>query len=199
MTYCVGVTGGIGSGKSTVCKVFSELGIPVFNSDLAARQLMNEDDALKAHMTGLFGDEVYKDGVLDREFVASRVFADVSLLTQLNAIVHPAVGSAFEAFRNDCVAPYCIKEAAILFETGIYKELDRIILVTASEAIRIDRVVQRDQTSEEEVRARMAKQWSDEQKIPLADEVLANNGSELLVPRVIELHQKILDRVAAND
>lgn len=189
MPVKVGITGGIGSGKSTVCKVFRALGIPVFDADSEAKRLMTADAGLVAAIRSAFGDGAYRsDGTLDRAYLAGRVFSDEKQLAVLNGLVHPVVIRAGETWANSRKdTPYNLKEAALLFESDSYRLNDYTILVTAPEAIRINRVVQRDGTTPEQVRERMAKQWTDEEKMKLADFVIVNDGKQALIPQVLEL------------
>lgn len=189
----IGLTGGIGSGKSFVAEVFRRLGVPVFNSDDVARQIQQTDAGVKHAIAEQFGDVFLPDGQLDRKKLAGIVFSDFQQLQKLNAIVHPAVGKAFELFcREHAAATYVIKEAAIIFEIGIHEDLDATILVVAPENIRIQRVMKRDGISETEVRARMQKQWTDQQKTELADWVINNDGERALLPQVLKIHQNVL-------
>ena len=188
MPVKVGITGGIGSGKSTVCKVFRALGVPVFDADSEAKRLMTADADLAAAIRSAFGDGAYRsDGTLDRAYLAGRVFSDEKQLAVLNGLVHPVVIRAGEAWANSQHTPYNLKEAALLFESGSYRQSDYTILVTAPEATRIGRVVQRDGVTPDQVRARMAKQWTDGDKMPLADFVIVNDGKQAIIPQVLEL------------
>jgi dephospho-CoA kinase len=185
----IGLTGGIGSGKSFVAEIFRHLGVPVFSSDDAGRDLQNSDPEVQAAMRNLFGDVFRPDGTLDRQKVAGIVFSDPGKLKQLNEIVHPAVAKAFENFcAAHASAKYVIKEAAIIFEAGIDKHLDGTILVTAPDAIRIQRVMKRDGISEEEVRARMNRQWPDMKKLPLAQWKIVNDGKMPLLKQVLKIN-----------
>lgn len=188
----VGVTGGIGSGKSIVCEVFKTLGIAVFNSDDEAKHIINDDEGVIAKVKVLLGNEVYNNGVLDRKKVATVVFNDKTKLEQLNAIVHPAVGVAFNSFcekhKND---KFVIKEAAILFESGANKGLDSIIVVTAPDNVRVKRVVLRDKVSEEEVMNRMKNQLPQEEKMKWADHIIDNSGEYLVVPQVLKIYNTL--------
>jgi dephospho-CoA kinase len=188
----VGVTGGIGSGKSTVCKVFKVLGIPVFEADQVARQLMNSDAGVRIQLIDLFGSSVYlSDQTIDRKFLSAIVFNNPSLLSGLNSIVHPAVRKAFDVWCKNQQSPYVIQEAAILFESGFYKMMDKTIVVATDESERIQRVMKRDKTSEEQVRQRIRNQWTDEQRIKMADFVIHNNDNELIIPQIVEIDKKI--------
>lgn len=188
----VGVTGGIGSGKSTVCKVFAALGIPVFDADVTARQLMNNDPTLLKQLVHLFGPSIYlPDQTIDRKYLAGIVFNNPTLLHELNNIVHPAVRDAFNRWLEQQKAPYIIHEAAILFESGFYKMMDKTITVVASESERISRVTSRDRLTAEQVRERIRNQWNDEQRMKLADFVIRNNNTDLITPQIMEI-DKIL-------
>lgn len=184
----VGVTGGIGSGKSVICKIFHTLGIPVFDADREAKRLMATDAELIVAIRAEFGDEAYHgDGMLNRGYLASQVFNDAERLAVLNGLVHPVAIQAGEVWANNQDAPYSIKEAALLFESGSFKLNDYTILVTAPEAIRIARVVQRDGVTPQEVRLRMQRQWPDDQKARLADFTIVNDGSQAVIPQVLAL------------
>jgi len=193
MSLLLGITGGIGSGKSLVSKVFSVLGVPVYEADARGKWLLNHDPEVRAQVQELLGAQVYNTEGADRKKIAAVVFNQPEKLEGLNQIVHPAVGRDFaswvEAHQKH---PYLLKEAAILFESGANKGLDKIILVTAPEEIRLQRVQQRDAASAEEVRARMERQWTDERKIPLSDYRLINDGKTMLLPQIIHIHQSIL-------
>lgn len=188
----IGITGGIGSGKSTACRIFSVLGIPVFEADIEAKNLMNSDPEMSKQLVRLFGEAVYlPDHTIDRKYLAGIVFNTPSLLTQLNQIVHPAVRRAFSEWINKQESPYIIHEAAILFESGFYKLMDKTIVVVANEEQRISRVLKRDNLSPELVKQRIKSQWSDEERIKLADYIIRNNDDELITPQIVELDKKI--------
>jgi len=188
----IGITGGIGSGKSTVCRVFSALGIPVFEADRIAKDLMNTDEEIREKLVNLFGAPVYlPEGVVDRKYLAGIVFNDSSLLAQLNAIVHPVVRRTFFDWCDKQKSPYIIHEAAILFESGFYKMMDKTITVVTNENERRQRVMKRDGLTLELVKERIRNQWSDEERIKLADFVIGNNDDELIIPQIIEIDKKI--------
>lgn len=192
----LGITGGIGSGKSTLTEIFRSLNCPVFNSDLEAKRILHEQ-TLQPDLIKLFGEEVIKNTQVDRKLIASQVFSDASKLEELNALIHPKVGEAFEKFKaKHANSPLIIKEAAILFETGIYKQNDYNLLVTAPEDLRIQRVVQRDKISEAEVQQRMRNQWPDEKKIPLADFIIDNSGERFLIPQVLSIHKELKNKLS---
>lgn len=186
----VGIAGGIGSGKTIVCDIFKVLGVPIYNADLEAKLIMNKSDQVRQAIIATFGDQTYQNGILNREFLAAQVFNDADQLAKLNAIVHPAVIQAAEDWADAQIAPYSLKEASILFESGSYKKLDYTILVTAPVEIRIARVMARDQVTREQVLARMNNQLPDEEKAKLADFVIINDGIEALIPQVMALHHR---------
>ena len=196
----VGITGGIGSGKTTVCRVFETLGIPVYYADSQARQLMVSDPRLVAGVKALFGARAYlKDGTLNRPFIAKQVFNNKEKLQQLNSLVHPAV--AEDGVRWHCAqenVPYTLKEAALLFESGNYKQLDKVITVFAPEELRIRRVMERDQISAGEVRARMDKQMVEEEKIKRSDFVIYNDEEHSLIQQVLDIHRTLLALIASS-
>lgn len=192
----IGLTGGIGSGKTTIAQWFQEKGIPVYNSDFEAKKLMNENEDLIQQLIELFGDETYKNGEYNRSYVASKVFNDKELLNQLNAIVHPAVFKHFDEWMDNQNSSFVVKEAAILFESGSYKDCDYIISVIADEEIRIDRVAKRDQLNEDQIRSRMKNQWTDEQRIEKSDFIIENNKDlKVLKLEFEKVFDEILDRI----
>jgi dephospho-CoA kinase len=191
----IGITGGIGSGKTTVCKVFETLGIPVFYADVVAKQIMVVDPILISGVKEAFGPMSYlNDGSLNNKHIASIVFADPKELTKLNELVHPAVFRAFETWVTNVAddVPYILKEAALLFESGSYKLCDQSLLVIAPHQLKMDRVIARDSVTADQVTSRMDKQFSDEQKLKLADHILYNNESQSVVTQVMELHRRFL-------
>jgi dephospho-CoA kinase len=187
----VGVTGGIGSGKSTVCRIFECLGVPVFRADEEGRRLLGEDKEVQKKVASLFGDAVLTKGKPDRKKIAAIVFADEGKLKQLNAIIHPAVKNSFANWLKQQTGSLVIEEAAILFENGNYKDFDAMVLVTAPEALRIKRVTERDHVSVDEIKKRMKNQWSDEEKAAKADHILLNDEESMLMPKVLELVSKL--------
>ncbi|WP_372642767.1 dephospho-CoA kinase [Ancylomarina sp.] len=190
----IGLTGGIGSGKSLVADFFRQLGIPVYNSDIEAKNLMKTDDLIRLSLIKAFGKSVYlKSGDLNRAKLAEVVFSNNEALKKVNAIVHPQVRLHFQEWvLKQTEAPYVIQESAILFDTGLYKNFDKIITVTADEAIRINRVVERDSCTKESVLERMSKQMSEQERIVKSDFVIYNN-SELIIPQIIAIHNQILE------
>lgn len=192
MPKIIGLTGGIGSGKSKVALRFSALGIPCYIADDRAKDLMNTSTHLKEAVCKVFGSESYLDGVLNRPYIANLVFKDASALAQLNALVHPAVAQDFIEWVGVQEAPYVIKEAAILFENGGSKLCDSVILITAPETLRLKRVLERDNSSVEAIQDRMSKQWSDDRKIPLADYHIENMEWDDTVLKIDTIHQKLI-------
>lgn len=189
----IGITGGIGSGKSIVCEVFKLLGSSVFHADSVARDLQQSDHRIRTALIDLFGEQIYNpDGFLDRKKLAGMIFNDKELIEKVNQVIHPAVREHFIKWTNNHTNDaYILYEAAILFETGYYKDLDLNILVMADENIRIKRVMQRDNIPEEVVRQRMNNQMSDQEKIGMADYIFENNEKKLLIPQIIELDKKL--------
>ena len=187
----VGVTGGIGSGKTTVCQIFEHLNVPIYYADSRAKELMASNSDLKADIIKSFGEDSYTNGQLNRPYLAKLVFTSPEKLALLNSLVHPAVANDFESWleENDTV-PYVLKEAAILFESGAYQDVNTSVLVIAPEDVRLQRVMKRDGSSKEEVLQRMKNQWTQERKAKLADHIINNDGTQLLIPQVLELHKK---------
>jgi len=180
----IGITGGIASGKSVVARILSSIGYPVFYSDTVAKELVNTDPVLKSQLSKLLGADAYSENKLNRKFVADKVFADQNLLTELNALIHPAVRKKFDGWCSEQESDIVFNEAAILFETDSYKRMDATILVVAPEETRISRAIQRDEASREDVLNRMNKQWSDEKKISLADFVLVNDEKHPVIKQL---------------
>lgn len=189
----VGITGGIGSGKSTVAKIFSILGIPIYSADDRAKWLMSNNQELKTKIQEAFGEESYlEDGSVNRSFLASHVFADDKKVKIINALVHPAVKSDFESWVKEQKTTYILKEAALLFETGSYKDLDKVINVSAPLKTRITRIVLRDpHRTEQQIHAIIDQQLPDEEKNNLADYVIKNSDNKLLIPQVLKIHQEL--------
>lgn len=195
----IGITGGIGAGKSLVSLIFETLGVPVFNADLEARSILESNPEVRDQILSLFGGEAYNGEQPNRPFLAKKVFGNEALRDKLNAIVHPAVGKAFAKWvEKHADADYILKEAAINFETGIYKSLDANILVTAPRELRIKRVVDRDATTAESVEKRMKAQWPDSEKRPLSDYEIVNDGSSALIPQVLAIHKDICRKASEN-
>lgn len=188
----IGITGGIGSGKSTIAKIFEILGIPVYYTDYEAKKMMNTDADLKHQIQAAFGNDAYVNGELNRSYLSSVVFNDAEKLQLLNSIVHPATITAAEKWMQQQHAPYTLKEAALIFESGAQQHLDYVIGVFAPVSLRIQRVMQRDKITREEVMARMTKQIDETVKMRLCDYVIKNDELELVIPQVIELHKQLL-------
>ena len=180
----IGITGGIGSGKSTVCSIFDLFGIPVYNSDVRAKELMNSNPNLIQSIQANFGTEVYADGNVNPTVLARKVFSDPAALKQLNALVHPVVSRDFDEWRDQFEKTHVVKEAAILIESGAYKQCDRIIVVEAPESLRIKRVMVRDGVAEEDVEARIRNQMSETERRVHADYIIDNSGKTMLIPQV---------------
>lgn len=185
----VGLTGGIGSGKSTVAKMFQKLGIAVYIADDEAKKMMNENTFVKKQIIELLGNEAYTDKKLNRGYIANIVFKDKEKLNQLNAIVHPRVARHFDYWKKKQKGSYVLKEAAILFENDGYKNCDYTILVSAPVETRIERVLKRDNTSKEDVLNRMNNQWDDDKKLALTDFVINNNNLKDTENQVNEIHK----------
>jgi dephospho-CoA kinase len=189
----IGITGGIGSGKSLVCKIFACLGVPIYDADSRAKSIMTTDGILVEQIKKEFGDlSYYEDGRLNREYLGSTVFNDSAKLKRLNELVHPRVGSDSEKWVEENAShPYLMREAALLFESGSFKKLNKIIVVTAPEQLRVKRVLQRDkQRTEKDVLAIIQNQMPEEEKIKKADFVIYNDETELVVPQVLKLHEQ---------
>jgi len=191
--YQVGITGGIGSGKTLVCSVLEALGIPVYYADREAKRIMMEHPVLKERIEKLFGKEAYRDDQLDNRYVGNLVFRNRALLEQLNNLVHPAVREDYRNWVSGWYdVPYVVEEAAILFESGGYRLLDKTVLVYAPSELRIKRVMKRDGVEAEDVKRRMMYQMDEEQKRILADEILVNDDRQMLIPQIVSLHEEII-------
>jgi len=190
--FRVGLTGGIGSGKSTVAKIFESLGIPVYYADDAARLIMNTDEELKAALIKNFGDRVYKEGLLDRSWLATIVFADKEKLALLNSLTHPVTIRDADRWMQKQTSPYTIKEAALLFESRANEHLDHIIGVYAPQELRIKRVMTRDKVTAEEVMKRLNRQMNEEEKMKRCDSVIVNDEKQPVIQQVLTLHSTCL-------
>jgi len=189
----IGVTGGIGSGKSLVCKIFNSMGIPIYEADFRAKELTNKDEVVKEKILTTFGKKSFLNNRLNKVYLAQEVFNNTEKLKQLNAIIHPAVADDYDIWQSQFKNyKYVIKEAAILFESGSFKTCDKVILVDAPRNIRMKRVIQRDLVSEDEVEKRMNNQWSSEKKAELSDFIIMNDGSKALIPQVMDIHNKLM-------
>ena len=187
----IGITGGIGSGKSIVCAVFSSLGVPVYDSDYRAKNLMSDNDAIKQALIGYFGNDVYAEGTLNRPFLAQKIFNNKLALDFVNSIVHPAVRIDFLQWAERQNAHYVIEEAALLFESNAYKLLDVVITVTCPEEIRIQRVIERDKTTRDNVLQRIKNQMPESEKVSKSDFVIINDDRHSLIDQVNNIHNKI--------
>jgi dephospho-CoA kinase len=192
----IGLTGGIGSGKSTVGKVFTTLGIPVYHADLEARRLMENNPKLVELIMHHFSEKAYENGILNRSYISSLVFNDKKKLELLNSLVHPFTIEDGKQWMERQKSAYAIKEAALIFESGSQGEFDLIIGVYAPETLRLFRTMQRDHVDKTIVKSRMQNQIKEEIKIKLCDEVLINNEQELLLPQIINLHHQLLERAS---
>ena len=188
----IGLTGGIGSGKSTVAAVFSVLGIPVFDADAVTKKLMEEDEALKVSIKNEFGEAAYSNNKLDRKYLASIVFNDAYKLEILNSITHPVVIKAAQIWMQQQTSPYTIKEAALMFESASAAGVDLIIGIFAPQHIRIKRVMDRDNVTRHEVLARMDKQIDEDLKMKLCDYIIVNDEQQLIMPQILKLHENFL-------
>lgn len=193
----VGLTGGIGTGKTLVAKIFEVLGIPVLYADHLAKELMNSDEELKQKLQKHFGKDIFNNDTLDRQKLSNIVFKDKAQLQMLNSIVHPAVINYSQEWMRQQKAPYAIKEAAIMIESGSYQDLDYIIGVTANKETIIDRVIKRDQITRAEVLQRMDKQMSNEEKMKYCDFVIINDEQHSLIKQCNTIHQQLL--IKANE
>jgi len=189
----VAVTGGIGSGKSVVCKIFEKIGIPVFNADFEAKKLINTSRTIHDKLVSLFGAAIYQsNGDIHRKKMADLIFNDNFALQKVNEIVHPEVRKRFIEWGKEQNSPYIIQEAAIIFESKQTQSFDKIITVTAPLELKIERVIKRDQVSKEEVYKRMQSQLPDEIKIAKSDFVIMNDEIEMIIPQIIEIHNKLI-------
>lgn len=187
----IGITGGIGSGKTTVCSIFAAMGVPVYAADDRAKEVMTTDAQLVHQIKQYFGEGAYLEDELNRPFLAQQVFGDKDKLEVLNSLVHPAVARDFLQWTiAHAHFSYVVKEAAILFESGAYKAVNEVVLVSAPEELRLQRVMQRDGISDAEVRQRMASQWTEERKAALAHHSITNDNHHLVIPQVVALHNQ---------
>ena len=190
----VGLTGGIGSGKSTIAKLFQAMGVPVFIADTEAKKILASSKAVQEKVISLLGAPAYSNDVPNRDYIAKLVFNDPDLLAGLNAIIHPQVHISFMQWVKKQAAPYCIKEAAILFESGGYKNCDAIILVIASEESRIQRVLKRDKIKKKDIEARIRLQWSDDKKKVLSDYLIQNEYLETALDQAEKILNSLLNK-----
>jgi dephospho-CoA kinase len=191
----IGLTGGIGSGKSTIAEIFKILNIPVYNSDDRAKALMNENPLLMKEISNIFGSHIYQNGTLNRAELGAIVFKNPELLQQLNAVVHPAVGADFNSWCTSQNTQYVIKEAAIIYETGINKMLDGVIAVIAPNELRIKRVLKRPGMTEDLIKDRMSRQLPTESLVDKANWLINNDETVLVIPQVLKVHEEILNLI----
>ena len=195
LPYIVGLTGGIGSGKTTVANFFKELGVPIYIADDEAQKLMLESSLLKSELISLFGPKVYENGQLNKLLISESIFKDKTTLKAINNIVHPVVAIHFNKWLGLQESPYVIKEAAIFFENGSYKSLDAIITVVAPEECKIRRIMQRDIKSKKQIKAIMNNQWSDKKKIKMSEFVIEKTNLKQTKLLVKEIHEKLLKKL----
>lgn len=190
----IGLTGGIGSGKSTVARLIRTIGFPVYDADQRGRYLQTHDRKLIGEMADLLGEDIFVNNQIDRKKVAERVFGNPDLLEKLNQLVHPRVKQDFEQWVQTQQAPLLFKESALLVETGSFRECDALVFVKAPESIRIARVMARDDVTEEEVKSRIDRQMSDEEKAAVSDYTVVNDDRRALIPQVEKLIDQLLNR-----
>ena len=191
----IGVTGGIGSGKTTVCRVFSALGIPVFAADEEARKIMETDPSVMQKVNDIAGVEIYTGGILNRSELAGLIFNNRELLDKINKVVHPVVRENFNNWQMSQGSDYVILEAAILFESGSFRSVDRIITVVAPVEERIERVVRRNNLTREQIMERIRNQTEDDYKVSRSDYVIDNADDKLIVPEILRIHEEILKQI----
>jgi dephospho-CoA kinase len=191
----LGVTGGIGSGKTSVCRIFKILGIPVFSADPEARDIMEHDENIIESINAIVGRDLYRNGGLDRSVLANLIFNDSTLLESVNELVHPVVFKHFDEWMHKQDAPYVIMEAAILFESGGNRYVDRVATVVAPVEERINRVMLRNNLSREQIQERIKNQMTDEERIKRSDYIINNSEKDMIIPSVIEIHQSMLSYI----
>jgi dephospho-CoA kinase len=190
----IGITGGIGSGKSIICRVFKVLGVPVYDADSRAKLLTVNDPEIIQGMKEIFGEDVYQNGELNRKMVAEKVFPQPDLLARVNALIHPAVGRDFKNWLENQKAPYVLKEAALIFESGSHAELDGVITVSAPAELRITRVLVRDShRTRQDIKDIISRQMDDNARSEAADFEIINDDTQLVIPQVLRLHETFLD------
>jgi dephospho-CoA kinase len=189
----LGVTGGIGSGKTSVCRVFSVLGVPLFSADQEARFIMENDRSIMLSINSIAGKDLYPGGSLDRMQLAAIIFNNKILLEKVNALVHPVVFDHYLKWEKKQTTPYTIMEAAILFESGASELVDRKLTVVAPVEERINRIIERNQMTREQIQERIRNQWDDEARIKLSDYVIYNSDNEMIIPAVLKIHDDIVN------
>jgi dephospho-CoA kinase len=193
--FKLGVTGGIGSGKTSVCRVFDVLGVRVFSADKEAREIMESDSRIISSLNSISGIDLYSNGTLDRAELARIIFNNNTLLKKVNALVHPAVFNRFMKWTLDQSSPYVIMEAAILFESGAAEFVDRVATVVAPVEQRMERVILRNKLSVEQVRERMRNQMDDESRMKLSDYVIYNSENDMIIPAILKIHNDIMSYI----
>jgi dephospho-CoA kinase len=194
----LGVTGGIGAGKTTVCRIFNVLGIPVFSADIEARIIMETDQNVIRKINALTGKDLFLNGSLDRKGLAKLIFTNKNLLEQVNNVVHPVVLNQFLIWTEKQYTPYVILEAAILFESNASKLVDKIITVIAPEEERVERVIQRNDLTREQVMERMQNQMHDEERLIQSDYVIDNSENQMIIPLILKIHDDILNKIQSK-
>ena len=191
--WCLGLTGGIGSGKSYVSRIFAALNVPVYEADSQTKLLYERDGALRLALTELLGDAIFLNGILQKEAMAVKIFSDQNLLERVNRLVHPAVMRDFSLWKGQQEAPYVIMESAIILETPFASTVDKMATVSAPLALRLERLCQRDKATVEDARRRMEKQWSDAMREAKSDFVVHSDGKSPLLPQVLAIHRQMLE------
>lgn len=193
----LGITGGIGSGKTSVCRVFNVLGIPVFSADPEARKIMENDIDIKNEINAIVGKDIYPEGRLDRMELASLIFNNKKLLEKVNSLVHPVVFDNFIRWTEKQTTPYVIMEAAILFESGGYKLVDRVATIVAPVEERISRVTQRNMLNRHQVMERIKNQMTDEERISMSDYIIHNSENDMIIPVILDINKDLLTHLKA--
>lgn len=193
MLFRLGITGGIGSGKTSVCRIFTVLGIPVFSADPVAKEIMDNDTGIRSKLNSIAGKDIYSNGELDRAELARLIFSDPLLLVRVNELIHPLVFGSFGIWAKQQDTPYVIMEAAILFESGASNLVDRILTVVAPMEQRIERVIRRNNLTYEQVCQRIKSQISDEERIRQSDYVISNSENDMIIPAVLKVHNDIMN------
>jgi dephospho-CoA kinase len=191
----VGLSGGMGSGKTVVSRIFHALGVPICCADTVTKELYDTHEGLRQTLSSLLGEDIYQNGCLQRKRMAALIFSDERLLQKVNALVHPLVLQQFHQWAQQQQTPYVMQEAAILFESGANKKMDYTIAVTAPEALRITRIMQRDKLTEQEIKSRMQWQWPDEKRNAKAGFIIVNDDKQALLPQVLTIHENILKKI----